>query len=189
MPAPARTGRDQIVAVGGQLLEEGGPDAVTMQAVAQRVGVRAPSLYKHVRDRTDLLADLVAANLAELTTRMDAAQVEGDPRRSIEEQLRALRRFAQERPQGYAIVFGAPPGVPLPAPEALERSVRPVLAAVTALVGPEHALDGARLVTAWATGFLAMERAGALRLGGDIDGAWEWGLRQLAATLGAVNTS
>src|ERR1700712_1713272 len=104
MPAPARTGRDQIVAVGGQLLEEGGPDAVTMQAVAQRVGVRAPSLYKHVRNRNDLLADLVAANLVELTDRMDGAQVEGDPRGSVEQQLRALRRFARERPQGYALV-------------------------------------------------------------------------------------
>lgn len=183
MPAPARTGRDQIVAVGGQLLEEGGPDAVTMQAVAQRVGVRAPSLYKHVRDRNDLLADLVAANLGELTTRMDAAQVEGNPRRSVEAQLRALRRFAKERPQGYALVFGAPPGVPLASAEALARSVRPVLHAMTGLVGPEHALDAARLATAWATGFVAMERAGALRLGGDIDAAWEWGLQHLATTL------
>jgi hypothetical protein len=110
--------------------------------------------------------------------------VAGDPRGSIVAQLRPLRGFARDRPHGYGLVFGAAPGVPLPSPEALERSVRPVLQAMTALLGPDHALDGARLVTAWATGFLALERSGALRMGGDIESAWEWGLQQLAATLG-----
>src|SRR4051812_47930485 len=93
MPAPARTDREQIVAAGGVLLEEGGPEAVTMQAVAQRVGVQPPSLYKHVRDRKELLAAVVAVNLESLTSRLAAAQIEGDPRSSIVEQMNELRRF------------------------------------------------------------------------------------------------
>ena len=45
---------EAIVAAGRELLEEGGVGAVTMLEVAYRVGVRAPSLYKRVRDRDQL---------------------------------------------------------------------------------------------------------------------------------------
>ena len=40
-PARARTSYDDIVAAGRELLEAGGLDAVTMLAVAERVGYRA----------------------------------------------------------------------------------------------------------------------------------------------------
>ena len=55
MPTPERTSLDEIVSAAARLLETGGVAAVTMQAVAQDVGVKAPSLYKRVRDRETLL--------------------------------------------------------------------------------------------------------------------------------------
>ena len=186
MPAVARTSREQIVAVGRGLLEDGGPDAVTMQAVADRVGVRAPSLYKHVRDRDDLLAEVVAATMTDLTERVEAARAGRDPREAVLEQARLLRAFAHERPHGYGLAFGAVPGAPRPDPEALRRSLRPLLAAVTRMVGEEHALDAARFVTAWANGFITMELTGALRMGGDVGAAWEWGLERVVAALEGI---
>ncbi|WP_412159619.1 helix-turn-helix domain-containing protein, partial [Pantoea sp. SIMBA_079] len=54
MPTPEKTSRTAIVAAGRVLIESGGLDGLTMQAVAERVGVRAPSLYKRVRDRREL---------------------------------------------------------------------------------------------------------------------------------------
>jgi AcrR family transcriptional regulator len=189
MPAVAKTSREQIVAIGRELLEEGGPDAVTMQAVAERVGVRPPSLYKHVRDRDDLLADVVAATMAELTERIETAMGDGDPRRTVVEQARLMRRFAQERPHGYGLAFGAVPGLPVPDQEASLRSLRPLLDAVARLVGEEHALDGARFVTAWANGFITMELGGAFHMGGDVGAAWEWGLERVVAALDATSPS
>ena len=59
-PTPARTNREEIVAAARSLLEEEGLHAVTMANVANRVGVRPPSLYKHVRDRSALIS---AANM------------------------------------------------------------------------------------------------------------------------------
>lgn len=183
MPAPEKTTRDAIVAAGRDLVERSGPDGLTMQAVAARVGVRAPSLYKRVRDRRELLALVVDATVDDLAARMQATVGEPDPRRRIVAQADALRAFAHEHPVGFALVFGAH-GAPRPETATAARSVSPLLDAVAELTGPEHALDGARLVTAWANGFITMELGDALRLGGDTDLAWRWGLERIVAALG-----
>ena len=52
-------------------------------------------------------------------------------------------------------------------------------------MGTDAALEAARLVTAWATGFIEMELAGAFRLGGDLDRAFEYGLERLERGLRA----
>ena len=80
MPTPARTDRDAIVTAACALLEEGGADAVTMQAVAERVGVRSPSLYKHVAGRRALLDLVVGAAVADLDARSDGTPDRGDAR-------------------------------------------------------------------------------------------------------------
>ncbi|WP_433133439.1 TetR-like C-terminal domain-containing protein [Micromonospora sp. CA-240977] len=51
------------------------------------------------------------------------------------------------------------------------------------LAGEAHALDAARTLTAWANGFISMELAGAFKLGGDIDKAYEFGIARLADAL------
>ena len=55
MPAHSQTSTAAIVAAGRRLLEERGTEALTMRDVADAVGVRAPSLYKRVRGRADLV--------------------------------------------------------------------------------------------------------------------------------------
>ena len=65
----------------------------------------------------------------------------------------------------------------------LEATSAPLFAVAAQLVGPDQALEAARMVTAWATGFLTMELAGAFRLGGDVDAAFEYGLTRLAAAM------
>lgn len=50
--------RERIVAAALDVLGEGGADAVTVRAVAQRLGVQAPALYWHVRSKQELLDEM-----------------------------------------------------------------------------------------------------------------------------------
>ena len=63
------------------------------------------------------------------------------------------------------------------------RATAPVLTLAERLVGPEQALEAARLITAFANGFIAMELAGAFRLGGDLDSSFRYGVDALVDAL------
>ncbi|QCR19995.1 TetR/AcrR family transcriptional regulator [Agrococcus sp. SGAir0287] len=183
MPAPERTTTDAVIAAGRAIVEEGGAAALTMQAVAERVGVRAPSLYKRVAGRDALLAAVVAATLDELASELAAAADAGtDARGRLVAIAEATRAFARRAPVGYGLVFG-PPSPQAPDPAALATAADPLLAATRELVGDEDALDAARLLTAWLHGFLAMDLAGAFRLGGDVDAAFAYGLDRILAAI------
>ncbi|MGV9768404.1 GNAT family N-acetyltransferase [Microbacterium sp. NPDC003461] len=166
----SRTTNEEVVAAAREIVETAGAAGLTMQAVAERVGVRAPSLYKRFAGRDALLVAVTEAAIADLTERFEAAAP------SLPRLATAYRAFAKEHPEAFRLMFtpSAPQG-------ALQRSAEPVIRAAAAQVGEEHALDAARLLTAWATGFLQMELAGAFRLGGDVERAFEYGLSHLLA--------
>lgn len=184
MPTPERTSLEEIVRAGRDLLESGGLDGLTMQAVAHRVGVRAPSLYKRVRNRDELVALIADATLREFGVRMDAAAGEpvDEPRRALRRLARAGRVFAHERPAGFRLLFGAGAELRLD-PDLLQAASAPVLRVAARLAGEEHALEAARTFTAWANGFVSMELAGGFRLGGDVERAFEFGLARLTKAL------
>lgn len=184
MPTPGRTNIEAIVRAAADLLEASGPDGLSMQAVAARVGVRAPSLYKHVAGRGDLLR-LVAEDAArDIGARVDAAAPPGmPPRVALGAAVRALRGFARERPAAFRMVF-SPGGEAVRAdPQILRQSAATVLRIGRELAGAERALEAARTLTAWASGFVAMELADAFRMGGDVDAAFDYGIERLAAAL------
>ena len=66
----------EVVAAGRRLLEEEGVEALTMRRLADRVGIRAPSLYKHLPDKAALEAAIIATGLEEAAAAFEAA-VEG----------------------------------------------------------------------------------------------------------------
>jgi TetR/AcrR family transcriptional regulator, tetracycline repressor protein len=51
--------RDEIVAAALALLDEAGLEGLTLRRLAERLGIRAPTLYWHVRDKRELM-DLIA---------------------------------------------------------------------------------------------------------------------------------
>lgn len=183
MPTPARTSLAEIVAAGRSILESEGLDALTMQRVAGVVGVRAPSLYKRVRSRGELISLVVEDVARELSTTVAGSARSGDRVRDLHAIARAFRRFGLDHPRSFALIFGPLPEDVRPGLDAVAPATQAVLAIAADLAGPERALEGARTVVAWAYGFVSMELAGAFRLGGDIEAAFDFGVEHLALAL------
>lgn len=187
MPAPKRTTNDEIMAAARELLDAGGLDALTMQAVAVKVGVRAPSLYKRVRSREELVGLVVESAVLELAEQLDAAvdEREADPTDALVALAGTLREFAHLYPNRFRLVFAPSSSATRPSADALARSSAAVLRVSERLAGADDALEAARTVTAWALGFLTMELSGSFQLGGDPAAAYEYGARAIARSIDA----
>ncbi|HEY5211172.1 MAG TPA: TetR/AcrR family transcriptional regulator [Stellaceae bacterium] len=111
-PKPARAApltRDTIVGAAKAVLERDGYDALTMRAVASELGVRAASLYWHVRDK-DLLEDwLFGALLDEVTLTVRGADWREDVR-AIARQMRGhlMSKRDMQRVSAGRFVLGPP---------------------------------------------------------------------------------
>ncbi|MEW6223599.1 MAG: WHG domain-containing protein [Chloroflexota bacterium] len=187
MPTPSRTSLDRIVRAGRTILDEDGLDSLTMQRVAGAVGVRAPSLYKHVRDRAELVR-LIAGDIErELGAAMDLAATTGDPRGDLRAIAHGFRAYALAHPGAYALLFARLPDAWRLDPDPGTRTFESLFRTVAALSGPQHVLEAARTVVAWASGFVGMELAGAFRLGGDVDAAFAYGVERIADAIGAAH--
>ena len=183
MPTPARTSLEQIVKAGRDIVETDGIDGLTMQSVAARVGVRAPSLYKRLQGRNELLRLVANDAAAELTRDLESAADGKDARRDLASLASTFRRFAHANPGAYSLIFA-----PLPDDARADagwsvRASAPVIDTTERLAGTDHALEAARTVVAWANGFIAMELAGAFRLGGDVDRAFDYGIDRLGVAI------
>jgi len=187
MPTPDRTSLDEIVRAGRDILESEGLARLTMQAVADRVGVRAPSLYKRVRSRDDLIGLIAVATVNELGDQLRYAIAGTDPRADLIALAHAFRAFAHQHPAGFHLIFARGSEAARPDPDSLARASAPVLDIAAQLIGPDDALAAARTVTAWANGFVGMELAGAFKLGGDVDQAFDFGIERLADALAAAS--
>lgn len=99
--------RDEILVAARDLLAEtGSEEAVSLRAVAARVGVSTPSIYLHFADKQALLDAVCEQVFAALDQRIEAA---ADSASSPFEALRlagmAYVTFGVENPEHYRIVF------------------------------------------------------------------------------------
>lgn len=81
MPRAGLSSAD-VVAAAAALADEAGCQELTMGLLAQRLGIRTPSLYKHVKDVADLRHRVAALAMAELGDAIrDALQGRSDSTR------------------------------------------------------------------------------------------------------------
>jgi AcrR family transcriptional regulator len=89
------------------LTETGDESAVSVRAVAQRVGVSAPSIDLHFADKQALLDAACEEVFEALHLRLRAeAEDAVDPFRALRAQGNAYVHFALENPEHYRIVMG-----------------------------------------------------------------------------------
>jgi AcrR family transcriptional regulator len=196
LQAPAGAPKErqaQIADVARALLDAEGPQALTMRRIAGVLGIKAPSLYKHLPDKAALEALVVAAGFAELagalsaaaagnrsaaaagnaadnTARADAADAAG----KLAAIASAYRAYAVAHPHLYRLMNYQPLRRDL-LPDGLEaRAAQPLAEAV----GYDEAR--ARAVWAFAHGMVSLEIDGRFPPRADLDEAWRAGLAAFA---------
>jgi AcrR family transcriptional regulator len=160
-PRPRRSARlDEILSAAERIVEDEGVDALTMRRLGEQVGMRAPSLYKHVASKEDLLAELQAQALAS----MGAELVEAGP--DLGALARRYRAWALAHPGLYEL--GTRRQL---ARDRLPGGLEDWAAAplVEAVGGDEHR---ARALWAAAHGLVDLELADRYPPGADLDAAW-----------------
>jgi AcrR family transcriptional regulator len=173
-----------------RLLEEEGAGALTMRRLAEQLGIKAPSLYKHLPDKAALEAAIIATGLEEAAARFEAAvdsATTGGPTTGgaatggagdaadaadagpVSALAAAYREFALAHPHLYRLMHDGPlPRRQLPA-GVEERAAAPVLR-----VAGSRAR--ARALWAFAHGMVMLELDQRFPPDADLDAAWEAGV-------------
>ena len=112
--------RAQILAAANDLLvETGDQEAVSIRAVAERVGVTPPSIYMHFADKNELIFAVCEQHFNALDRVIQQA-TEGidDPLEGLRQGGRAYIQFGLENPEQYRILFMSKPAA---APEGFQE--------------------------------------------------------------------
>jgi AcrR family transcriptional regulator len=141
-----------------------------MRRLAETMGIRAPSLYKHVESKEELEALLIADVFREIGERFHAAIASASGKEALAELARAYRAWALAHPHLYRLLTdGELPRDRLP--EGLEAwAAEPVVIAV----GGDP--DRARAAWAFAHGMTILELDRRFPPGADLDAAWAAGI-------------
>jgi len=152
---PPQISRPAIVAASLAIADERGLAGLTMQAVAQRLGVTPMALYRHVDDKADLLDSVVEALLTELP--MPRAELAWDER--LRELGRAARTLARRHPAVFPLLLQRPANTPE------SRRVRDSIVAALEEAGldPQAARRAERLLSTVILGFATSEAGGRFR--------------------------
>jgi AcrR family transcriptional regulator len=101
--------RDEIVSGAVALLDETGDEtSVTLRAVARRVGISAPSIYRHFADQPSIMLAVVEQAFDELEVELRGAReaAGNDPRARLFAVCTGYLEFARKRPGRYRTMFG-----------------------------------------------------------------------------------
>ena len=161
----AASTRRALVDAAAALLDEGGPDAVTLRAVGARAGVSRGAPYGHFPDKDHLLAAVATLSWAAVGDQLDAllADETASPTERLRRALAGLIDVGRRRPHTYALMFSAPTAEHPEALAAVSRTHDQLLAIVTSVTGDPHRAGpiGALLMTSL-HGIVAMENSGQL---------------------------
>lgn len=182
MPTPAKTSRDELIAIARGLVEETGPDALTLGALAGRAGIRAPSLYKHFADRAAVLKAVEIALLHELAALLRRAARGDTPKARLKAMAHAYRTWGKAKPNRYRVIYSGNAFIDAEIRQACFFSAQPLFDELRAAGVPEdRILVESRTIVPFLHGFVLMEIGSAFNLGGDVDEAFETGLETILA--------
>jgi AcrR family transcriptional regulator len=161
----------EIVTAARELLEREGADALTMRGLAERLGIRAPSLYKHLPDKAALETAIIATGFEDTAAVLEEALARAGRRGEdpLDALASAYRGFALEHPHLYRLMTDRPLARERLPQGVEDRAAAPLLRAV-------GDLDRARALWAFAHGMIMLELAQRFPPGVDVASAWRAGI-------------
>lgn len=189
MPRAGLT-RERVVDEGEKMADEVGLGQVTLAALALRLGVRQPSLYKHIDGMAGLqrgIAVRAKTELAEVLSRAAVGRSRGD---AVVSAAGAYRSWALAHPGRYTAAQRAPVPGDVDDEIASAAAVQ-VVADVMAGFELHHddAIDAIRALRAALHGFVTLETGGAFGLPADIDRSFDRLVAGLVTALSAWTAS
>jgi AcrR family transcriptional regulator len=179
MPTPTKITRKQVLAKAMAILNEHGPEALSMRELAKRLGVKAPSLYRYYPDKVSLEREMVENGNRLLLTSLKAACRRSEESGMYHAAGRAYRRFALAKPHLYLLMMEKRVVFP-----PVSQSGKALWTFVLTLVrdASGHSDGTAYAVALWSFlhGFVSLEQAGQFGASGPRDG-FQVGIQALAA--------
>jgi AcrR family transcriptional regulator len=188
----ARLDRAAVTRAALTIVDQSGPDALTLTALAKALGVRVPSLYNHVAGLPGLHRDLALLGTRELASAIAEATIGRAGDDAVLALSAAYRRFVLAHPGLYALMLRIDYAriADDPALEAESSRVVNIVVAVLSAYGlqGDDALHAVRGIRSIVHGFATLEAAGNFAMALDRDESFRRlvrlqidGLRRLAA--------
>ena len=170
--------------------DEVGLANVTLMSVAERLGVRTPSLYKHIDGMDALQRQLSIRALNELADVLARACVGKSGVRALQAISVAFRNWAKQHPGRYAATVAAadPKDTEYAAAGLAVVQVALDVLAGFDLVG-DDAIDAVRALRSTLHGFISLEQAGGFGMPVDVDRSFNRLVLALSSTLSDWATS
>jgi AcrR family transcriptional regulator len=172
----ARAGLTEILVIeeAERLADEVGLPQMTLAALAGRLGVRQPSLYKHIEGMDGLVRSISVRAKNELAYVLARAAVGRERAEALTSISHAYRGWALAHPGRYAAAQSAPaPGdtEDQAASLAVVQVATDILAGYK--LGDDDAIDATRALRSALHGFITLESSGGFGLPVDIDRSFE----------------
>ncbi|MFF5010525.1 TetR/AcrR family transcriptional regulator [Streptomyces phaeochromogenes] len=131
--------RQEILEAAERLLEQGElPEEISLRGIAREAGVTAPAIYKHFKDKAELmwtLLDGVYATMAEDMRTAQRSTPSDTPWAGLCAVIDAYSRIATSEPRRYHLLFRIGPDLP-PLPDARVHPMGVILDAWIEAVAP-----------------------------------------------------
>jgi AcrR family transcriptional regulator len=179
-----------VIDAAGAIADAEGLDSVTLARLAERLGVRSPSLYKHVDSLDAVRRGLAVRGLNEIDGRLQRAAAGKARDDALFALAYAYWDFAREHPGLYvASLRAARPGEKDVA-AAGESAIGTVLAVLAGFgVKGDDALHAVRGFRAIIHGFVSLDATGGFRLKLDLKESFDRLIRAFSFDLAARGTS
>ncbi|MFD2840893.1 TetR/AcrR family transcriptional regulator [Populibacterium corticicola] len=173
-----------VIDVAAQLADREGLDSLSIATLAEHLGVKSPSLYKHIDGLTGLRRELIVHAKSDLAAALARSAVGRSRSQALKELAATYRSWAQQHPGTYPLTV-IPADPESPRDQQVSTELVELLAAVLAGYHfQEDALIHAiRHVRAVLHGFVDLEARGAFALAVDVEVSFALALESLIVAL------